>query len=73
MNFFFFLFFFFKITLIKPRRTEAFLTTKVRERKGYTYTIPKDKLKLFPDVADQVRSERGEETELACHIRRVAS
>lgn len=43
------------------------------QRKGYTYAIPRGKLMLFPDLADQVRSERGEETELPCHIRRVAS
>lgn len=43
------------------------------QRKGYIHTVPRSKLMLFPGLADQVKSEMGEETELPCHIRRVAS
>lgn len=43
------------------------------QRKNYIYTVPRGKLMVFPGLADQVRIEREEETELACHIRRVAS
>lgn len=43
------------------------------QRKGCIHTIPRGKLMLFPDLAEQSGIERGEETELPCHIRRVAS
>lgn len=43
------------------------------QRKRHIHTIPRGKLMLFPDLAEQSGSERGEATELPCHIRRVAS
>lgn len=40
------------------------MTSYKIQRKEHIHTVPRGKLMLFPDLAEQSRSERGEEPEL---------